>query len=149
MSKLRGPGIMLYVVLIGALVMLLFALPTFVVVAVGLVPTLLAVFVDMRTGRREALCVGTLNFAGVLPFIGNLWTTEHSVKRALVVLNDPFAWLVMFGSAGAAFALLALMPKVVRKVVDSFSERRLARIKDRQSRLIKEWGSEIVRDAVG
>lgn len=135
--------------LVVALILLLFALPTAVVLAVGLIPTFFAVVVDSRTGRSEGLAVLALNFAGVLPFVAKLWHDGHTVERALKIISDPYAWLVIFGASAMAFGLLKAMPAVIQRALDAIAERRVRKLKERQAELLKEWGSEIIKDATG
>jgi len=145
----RRPSLGVWFVAAGAVFLLIGATPTFVVVAVGLLPTLIAMFIDLKTGKNESIAVGTLNVAGVLPFIANLWVAGHTLAKALAIVTDVYAWLVMYGAAAAGFGLLQLMPQAAFKAIDSLSRRRVQKIKDRQAELIKEWGSDIIKDAVG
>jgi DNA-binding transcriptional regulator YbjK len=41
------------------------------------------------------------------------------------------------------------MPLAAFKAIDALSRRRVGKIKERQAELIKEWGSDIIKDAVG
>jgi len=145
----KKPGLGIWFVLAGAIVLLVGAFPTFVVAGVGLLPTVIALFIDLKTGKNESIAVGTLNVAGVLPFIANLWVAGHTLNKALLIVTDVYAWLVMYGAAAAGFGLLQLMPQVALKGVDALSRRRVQKIKDRQQKLIKEWGSDIIKDATG
>lgn len=135
--------------LAGAIVLLVGAFPTFIVAGVGLLPTVIALFIDMKTGKSESIAVGTLNVAGVLPFIANLWVAGHTLAKALAIVTDVYAWLVMYGAAAAGFGLLQVMPQAAMKAIDALSRRRVQKIKDRQQKLIKEWGSDIIKDATG
>jgi hypothetical protein len=133
----------------GAVFLLIGATPTFVVVAVGLLPTLIAMFIDLKTGKSESIAVGTLNVAGILPFVANLWVGGHTLVKSFAIVSDVYAWLVMYGAAAAGFGLLQVMPQAALKAIDALSRRRVGKIKERQAELIKEWGSDIIKDAVG
>lgn len=135
--------------LAGAVVLLIGAFPTFIVAAVGLLPTVIALFIDLKTGKSESIAVGTLNVAGVLPFIANLWVGGHTLAKSFAIVTDVYAWLVMYGAAAAGFGLLQVMPQAALKAIDSLSRRRIQKIKENQHKLVKEWGSDIIKDATG
>ncbi|MDG2284551.1 MAG: hypothetical protein P8N43_03345 [Alphaproteobacteria bacterium] len=80
--------------------LLVFTLPTVLILCVGMAPTVAAFLVDRRREKYTTLCVGSMNFVGVIPFLATLWTEGPSFDMAFTILSDPFSWLMMLGSAG-------------------------------------------------
>ena len=60
---------------VGGLGLLLLALPTTMVLAIGMAPTLGAFIADKTPGRYLTKCVAGMNFAGVIPSLYHLWIT--------------------------------------------------------------------------
>src|SRR3546814_16336125 len=91
-SKTRGKGtarsggrMKPYVMIALALPVAIVMLPTAIVLAAAMVPTMVAWVVDPKGRRYLAITVGTLNFAGPLFFLTMLWTDVNDVDHALGV----------------------------------------------------------------
>lgn len=122
---------------------LMFALPTMLVLSIGLLPTLVAMVVDSHPRRYAARAVGAMNVAGILPFLVGLWQTGHGVVSAMEILTDVFAWLVIYSAAALGWLLHLGMPEISGLLMQISSRRRIRRLEARQRRLISEWGPEV------
>lgn len=118
----------------------LFTLPTILILGIGMLPTLGAMLSDRRKEKYATLCVGAMNFTGVLPFMIRLWTEDHSYERAFVVIADPFTWLVMYGAAAVGWAIYFVAPGIVGMFIGMRTEQRIQRLRRRQRDLVEEWG---------
>lgn len=128
----------------------LFTLPTILILGIGMLPTLGAMLSDRRKEKYATLCVGAMNFTGVLPFMIRLWTEDHSYERAFVVIADPFTWLVMYGAAAVGWAIYFVAPGIVGMFIGMRTEQRIQRLRRRQRDLVEEWGPGVAggrRDA--
>ncbi len=143
-TRQGGGGLWLFLIL--AVPVSLVVLPTAIVVAVGLVPTLVAYIVDYDPAKTKAMTVGAVNLCGITPFAVELWTTSHTVAGALAVVLDPFAWLVMYGAAGAGWLFYAVFPALVANVEALRAEARIMLLEGRAKRMIEEWGPEVKRN---
>src|SRR3954469_9526747 len=83
-TKKRGSLLMLLLVMPVALVLL----PTTLVVLPAMVPTLVARIVDPGPGRHLAVTVGSLNLAGALWFIHDIWSAGQSFAAIAPTLGD-------------------------------------------------------------
>jgi hypothetical protein len=119
---------------------LVFALPTFLVVAVGMIPAMVAFFIDRNPKKHFGICVAGLNFAGVAPFLAELWDRHNSVGTALKILGDVYAWFVMYGAAGVGWVLYLCLPGVVAGFLAIRAESRIADLTKTRARLAREWG---------
>ena len=120
--------------------LLVFTLPTVLILCVGMLPTVAAFLVDRRREKYTTLCVGSMNFVGVIPFLATLWTEDHSFDMAFTILGDPFGWLMMLGSAGIGWAIYFVAPNIVALFMAARIEQRIERLKNRQTALVEEWG---------
>jgi hypothetical protein len=122
---------------------LVIAFPTMILLAVGMVPTVVAYIVDLSPGRYLCRCVASLNFAGVFPYIMKLWTSGHSTAGAFKIAADPYAWLVMFAAAGLGWLMFTGVPGVAAAVQSFNAKRTVESLKDRQRALVEEWGKGV------
>lgn len=117
-----------------------FTLPTVLILGIGMLPTMAALISDRRKEKYATLCVGCMNFVGVLPFMIKLWTEDHSYNNAFKVIGDPFTWLVMFGAAALGWAIYYVAPGIVGMFIGLRTEQRVQRLRRRQRDLVEEWG---------
>lgn len=122
---------------------LISALPTATVLAVGLVPTVVALIVDMTPGRYLTRCVIGLNIAGISPFMHTLWTGGNNMMTAVGIVTDALAWLVIYGAAAMGWLLFMGFPGTVAVFQTLNAKRRIYVLQEKQKLLIEEWGDSI------
>jgi hypothetical protein len=118
-------------------------LPSTILLALGMIPTVVAYVVDRDPDKTAPMTVGGLNFAGVVAFLINLWQAGHSMAALSKVLTDPFAWLVMYGAAGLGWAIYYGVPPAVVGWVVLRAESRIAQRIEEQRELVDLWGTEV------
>lgn len=122
---------------------LIAALPTATVFAVGLVPTVVALIVDVTPGRYLTRCVAGLNVAGMSPFVHNLWTQGNDMMTAVGIVTDAVAWLVIYGAAAMGWLLFLGFPGAVAVFQTLNAKRRIYLMQEKQKTLLEEWGDSI------
>ena len=120
-----------------------FALPTVLLFAAGMVPTLVALIVDRYRDGYTPMAVGMLNLAGLFPSLLGLWTGGHALGTAGRILSDPYTWLFAYGAAAVGWALVLGLPKVIETALTFRNEAEIKRLENRQAALIAEWGPEV------
>ena len=85
--------------------LLIFALPTVVLVVCGMLPTFVAFIIDRQPERYATFCVASMNVCGVFPYVLDLWTGSHSLISAVHILTNPFALFIIFGAAAFGWVL--------------------------------------------
>jgi hypothetical protein len=140
-AKKGGSRIM--IVSISVLVLLFAALPTTILLAVGMTPTLVALVVDITPGRYLTRCVAGLNVTGTVPFIGTLWSGVNDISSAIAIVSDPFAWLSMYGAAAIGWLLFLGLPGVVTVLRTLNAKRRVNALRETQQELLHEWGDTL------
>ncbi|MGC2854433.1 hypothetical protein ACM64Y_03080 [Novispirillum sp. DQ9] len=143
----RGPSNMSLNILIvlAGLVMVAFFMPTLLLVAFAMLPTFVAIVVDRGPKRYGGVTVGGLNFAGVAPYLMDLWAGANDVPHALNILGDVFALVMIFGAAAFGWLLYSATPGVVGAFIGMTSTRRIAALRARQQELLREWGPEVAQ----
>ena len=121
---------------------LAFALPTMLVLAVGLLPTLVALLVDVHPRKFAAWSVGFLNSAGLMPYLGDLRMKNNSIEGAIGVLTDIVAWLVIYAAAAAGWMVYMGMPVVGGMILEIKTQGQIRRLKAERQKLVDEWGRE-------
>ena len=134
----RAATRMIVIVIVGSIAAV--TLPTVLILGIGMLPTLAAMITDLRNEKYATLCVGCMNFTGVLPFMIRLWTEGHSYDQAFTVIADPFTWLVMYGAAALGWAIYFVAPGIVGMFIGMRTEQRIQRLRRRQRDLVEEWG---------
>lgn len=128
----------------GLAVFMVVALPTFLILAGGMTPSIVSLMAERRKGKNATRCMATLNLTGVAPVLLKLWEGGHRVNVALDLLADPFNWLLMLGPAVVALGMLSFLPTVAGTVLEMKARQRLAALRTRQEKLAEEWGDEVV-----
>jgi hypothetical protein len=123
--------------------LLVFTLPTVLVLITGMVPSFIAYATDRRREKYKTLSVGCMNLLGLLPLLTMLWTKDHSFDMAFSLFVDPFNWLVVLGSAATGWTIFLIAPSVVAMFLSARIELSVDRLKRRQNKLIEEWGDGV------
>jgi hypothetical protein len=138
--KRQGSPLMLVGLGLGAGVLMSYALPTGLLLVLGLLPSLFAWMTDPTPGRPGARSVLFLNLAALAPSLAELWRSGQGLSGSLVLLSDwrtlAFAW----GGALAGFALKTVLPMVAGLSVDAQAAGRRTTLESRRRALIEEWG---------
>ena len=128
----------------AVLALLLGALPTAMLLAVGLAPTMVALIVDLTPGRYLTRCVGGLNAAGLVPFIHKLWAGGHTMALSFSIVTDMYAWLVIYSASAIGWLLFLGLPGAVTIFRQLNAKRRIYFLRERQRTLLEEWGESIM-----
>lgn len=116
------------------------ALPTAMLLAMGLAPTLVARIVDMTPGRYLTKCVAWMNLAGLSPFLANLWLTGHDMATAIKIVTDVYSWFIVYSAAAMGWLLFLGLPGAVAMFRALNAKRRIYFLREKQKDLILEWG---------
>lgn len=120
-------------------------LPTTIIVIVGMLPTIVAIFVDSGKERLAGLTVGCMNIAGVLMPVMALWDKGHTVENAIHILSQPYMLLVMYGGAALGALLYINTPLMVSGLLRRQAAYRLKMIEKQCEDLREEWGPEVTQ----
>lgn len=140
-----GPGLNKAVVLILLAALVPFSLPTVVLVFFTALPTLGAWLSEKGQHKYAWLCVGGLNFAGLIPYLFGLWFGVHTLDEAFRLLTDATMLLVVYGCSGLGWLIYIAMPPMVASYLSLIGQRRVANLKSAQKKLIDDWGDDVAK----
>src|SRR5258708_18984040 len=137
----KGLSLLLWL-LVPAIVV--FALPTLILIAIGMLPSLVAYIVDRREEKYAAYCVGGFNISGVIPYLFVLWAQGDTMFALSAIAKNPFAWLVMYGAAAIGWLANYWVPQITMRVRRARDRAEIARLRKRQDQILDEWGMEVM-----
>jgi hypothetical protein len=118
-------------------------LPTTLLLTVGLLPAVVAFAVDRDPEKYAAIAVGPLNFAGLLPFLLELWQGANSMAQLEQIAARPANWILVYGAAAFGWSIYTALPPAVAGVLVSRRRRKIEELKAKRMRLVSEWGEEV------
>ncbi len=122
-----------------------FSLPTATVLVFTMLPTLAAYFSERGNSRYAWLCVGGLNFAGVIPFLFGLWFGVHTEDEALRLISDGNVLVSAYATSALGWMIYKAMPPMIGSWLKFSTDRRVGSLKAAQRKLIEDWGDEVAR----
>ena len=118
-------------------------LPSCIVLAVGMLPSIVAYAVDRTGGKYLTITVALLNFCGALPGLSRLWQMGHAYGEAARVAADPLHWLTSYGAASLGWIIYLAIPPLLSAYYSGVTARRIEGLKRAQGALLESWGPEI------
>jgi len=141
------PGSVNKMVLIALLVAVVpFSLPTCMIIAAGMLPTLGAYLSEKGEDRYAFLCVGGLNFAAVVPYLFGMWFGVHTIDEAIHLLSDSALLLWAYMAAAVGWVIYKAMPPIISGWLTMNTNKRINGLKAAQRKLTEDWGQDVVRD---
>ncbi len=117
--------------------------PTTVLLTIGMLPTMVASFVDNSKEKMLGLTIGAMNLAGCTPFVLQLWTGSHTMPSAIEILSDPFTIVVMYFAAGIGYMIEWSFTGMVAIFMTEKAKARLEEIEKECTELERTWGREV------
>ncbi|MEX2454901.1 MAG: hypothetical protein WD470_09365 [Rhodospirillaceae bacterium] len=147
-ARRKGPGrATVLIVVLCVFGFFIAALPSVIVLCVGMVPTIVACIIDLTPGRYAARCVAGVNLAGVVPFLDRLWSSTNDLAAAIGIVSDVYAWLIFYAASGVGWLLFMGLPGLVASYKTFSARRRANSLRGRLEELKREWGSEVSGNA--
>ena len=139
----RGNVWALLLLTLGGVVAAVLAMPSFIVLACGMPPALVAALIDDRPGRHASSCVFAASLAGVVPVLASLWAGGNTVVAAMQLMSNVYVWLGMYGAAAVGWMLIWLWPVIVEVVLAVVASQRIRSLRAFQERLVEEWSETV------
>lgn len=141
------PAGILVALLSVSLVVIIFALPTFLMALFGLAPTWAALLTDRSYAKTRTVAIGTFNLAGATPFFVKIWSEGNHLGLALEVLSEPLTWLTMYGAAGVSLGLAWVAPSLSAVVLEFRASAKESNLQKKQEEIIENWGEDVRLEA--
>lgn len=119
------------------------ALPTGLMLALGLVPAALAALADSGPGRWTARSVLAFNLAGLAPGLRTLWLEGHTLGAlwSLAFRLDGLPLAYAAAAFGAALPVVAAWAMLA--VLEARAALQVARLEQRRAALRETWGEAV------
>ena len=122
----------------------MFAVPqVFILLIVGLSPSVAAFLIDRSPRKYATFCVGGMNIAGVFPAFLNLLNGDNSIAGVKNILTNPFEMTIMFAAAALGWLIYFAIPPVIKSLLTVIAQHRIGILRGEQRKLIKDWGEGI------
>ena len=118
-------------------------LPTTIIFAIGMMPTVAAIIIDKSHTKFLTLSVGILNFSGCLPFVFYLWEKGHSIDNALNIGVQAQTISVIYFIASLGYVIDYAISGIVSNILLQKAQGRKKRIEKKQKELIERWGTKV------
>lgn len=129
--------------LVLALLMAIVFLPTTLMLCVGMLPTIVCGAVDKTRGMVRTMSVGSMNLAGCIPFVIELWAKGHTFEISFDYLVQPRTIIVMYFAAAMGYLIDWAMTGIVRSIMVEKAKGRIKDVEKRHNALIERWGREV------
>lgn len=118
-------------------------LPTTVMLLVGMLPTFAGFLIDKTRGKVRTLAIGSMNLAGCVPFILEVWTRGHTMDNAMMYITQPRTIVVIYFAAAIGYMIDWAMTGIVIGIMSEKGKARVKQIEKEKSVLISRWGEEV------
>ena len=124
------------------LVALIF-MPTTIIVLVGMLPTIVAFYVDNDRRKMGAFAMCFMNLAPVISYVLILWQRKHDMANALTLLMDPKTLIVIYFGCFIGWTLNKFIPPIVGEFLRRSGMKRLVQVEKEQKELLQAWGDDV------
>ena len=138
-SGLKATMIAFVVIGLGVTVMM----PTMLLLLAAMIPTYVAFMTDSDPQKSGAVSVGAMNFAGVVPFIVDLWSKGQTMTDAIHILGDANSWLIILGAAGIGQLIVYAIPQAIATMTLTHAESRVKALRKNLDMLKESWGPDV------
>jgi len=120
---------------------------SYLVGAVALLPSGIAMLVDRSKERNLFKCVIAVNSVGAVPALLALWKSgPPTIEMLEAVAGNYWYWVIAYSAATVGWLLYAGVPSLIASYVAMKAQRRIAELRRKQERLVDEWGDEVARE---
>lgn len=134
-------GFILILILFGVSAPLL--MPTWTLVLIGMLPTFVALITDNDPQKSSTGAVGAMNFAGLTPFILDLWMKGQTMENTMHILRESSSWLIILGAAAVGQMIVFAVPQAMTSLTLAHAESRLKILKKNLEQLQASWGPDV------
>ena len=120
--------------------------PTACLLIPAMIPTLVFLITDRDHEKALALTVGATNFAGVFPFVLQLWQYGQNLENALKIMREPITWFVALAGAGVGYVIYLVVPGLVATVMAGTAGGKVARMQHNLEEMKRIWGPDVATE---
>jgi hypothetical protein len=115
----------------------------FVFFVIGMLPAVVAYYMDISKYRYTFKTIFAANMAGMMPFITKILATGHSSTVLAEIMGNAFTWVIIYGSALVGWSLIVMCPMIAQIMVVGVNQTQYMRYDGLRKKLESEWGEEV------
>ncbi len=141
-KRKKSSWILQLLIVISVLSAIIFSAET-IILAVGMIPTLVALIVDRSEHKIRAASIGMLNFAGCMPFMVEVFNKGNNIETAVSYVLQPRTIVVIYFAAGMAYMINWMMVGLLSSILVQKTKKRVKEIGTLKAELVERWGVEV------
>lgn len=115
----------------------------FVFFVIGMMPCIVAYYMDVSKHHYTFKTVFAANLSGMMPFITKLIAAGPSSTLLQEVMGDSTTWIMIYGAALIGWLLIVVCPIAAQVLVAGAHQTQFVRYDWLQKKLESEWGAEV------
>jgi hypothetical protein len=129
--------------IIFSLTLMVFLRTGFVFFVIGMLPCIVAYYMDVSKHRYTFQSVFAANLAGITPFISKLIFHGPSSTMLQDMMGNFSTWLITYGAAFIGWLLVKVCPMIAQAMVHGMHQTQILHYDWLQKKLESEWGEEV------
>ena len=115
----------------------------FVFFVIGMMPCIVAYYMDVSKHHYTFKTVFAANLSGMMPFITKLIAAGPSSTLLQEIMGDSTTWIMIYGAALIGWLLIVVCPIAAQVLVAGAHQTQFVRYDWLQKKLESEWGAEV------
>ncbi len=141
MRKMRGKHKLMLIIF--SLAMMVLMRTGFVFLIIGMLPCIVAYYMDVSKYQYMFKSVFAANLAGMMPFITKIIDGKASSTLLQEIMGDSTSWVIIYGAAFIGWLLVRVCPIATHTMVSAVHQTQVMRYEWLQKKLESEWGEEV------
>lgn len=139
--KMRGKH--KFMLIVFSLAMMVLMRTGFVFLIIGMLPSIVAYYMDVSKYQYTFKSVFAANLAGMMPFITKIIDGKASSTLLQEIMGDSTSWVIIYGAAFIGWLLVRVCPIATHTMVAAVHQTQVLRYEWLQKKLESEWGEEV------
>jgi hypothetical protein len=115
----------------------------FVFFIIGMLPCIVAYYMDVTRYRYTFKSVFAANLSGMMPYITQIIHAGPSSTLLQEIMGNGMNWFIIYGSALIGWLLIKVCPMLAQTMVAGVHQTQFMRYDWLQKKLESEWGDEV------
>lgn len=117
----------------------------FLLVVVGLLPSIIAYYVDVSADRYTFKTIFTCNLTGILPYLEQMLRHGPTSTILQSIMSSSQTWVIVGGASLMGWLLVKLCPVIAQFTISGLTQTQISHIEYIQRDIEKEWGAEVTQ----
>lgn len=132
-----------FMLILFSLLMMALLRTGFVFFIIGMLPCIIAYYLDISKYGYTFQSVFAANLAAMMPYITKMISHGPSSSMLHEIMGNSLNWFIIYGAALAGYGLVKICPIAAEFMVAGMHKTQIARYEHIQKKLESEWGNEV------